>query len=122
MFGSIFCRFESSLEDVREEVLLEVPGFRTWRGCGAGVVLLLDVVEAFLDLIMVNFSLDESLDLGSVESLDLISWLNFDLGEVVFVGSLDVAVGLFRIAALIGIELINSYSKKVIYNISFLSV
>lgn len=76
MFGSMFCRFESSREDVREEVLLEVPGFRACKGDGAAAVLLLvDVVEAwvFLDFIMVNFSLEESLDLGSIESFDLIS-------------------------------------------------
>jgi len=72
MFGSMFCRFESSREDVREEVLLEVPGFRACKGDGAAAVLLVDV-EAFLDFIMVNFSLEESLDLGSIESFDLIS-------------------------------------------------
>ena len=61
----MFCKFESSLEDVREEALLfEVPGFRACKG-----VVLPVVVEAFLVFIMVNFSLD----VGSIESLDLIS-------------------------------------------------
>jgi len=54
MFGSMFCRFESSREDVREEVLLKVPGFRACKGDGAAVLLLVDVVEAFLINITVS--------------------------------------------------------------------